>query len=65
MTALAQCCRQTPFGLRQYGTFQFIRISIFALYERKNEIQKKTKHRCERSLLGNSVSPVIEERRNI
>jgi hypothetical protein len=31
---------------------------VFALYEGKNEIQKKMKYRCERSHLGYRVSPV-------
>jgi len=33
---------------------------IFALCERKNETQKKMKHRCERSHLGYRASPVID-----
>jgi len=32
-----------PVSLRQHGTFRFILCFVFALYERKNEIQKEDK----------------------
>jgi hypothetical protein len=65
MIGLTQCGTQTPFSLRQRGTFRFICNSVFALYERKTELQKKMKYRCEGSPLSYRVSSVIEERRNI
>jgi len=33
---------------------------VFALYERKNEIQKKKKYRSAEGSIGNCVSPIIE-----
>src|SRR3954470_2361565 len=64
MAALAQCCRQTPFSLRQHGAFHFICIS-FCARRAQNEMQTKMTYRCERSLLSCRVSSVNEERRNI
>jgi hypothetical protein len=39
-----RCRVYLPFRLRQHGTCHYLYF-VFALYERKNEIQKKIKHR--------------------
>src|SRR3954466_4805125 len=51
--------RVSPFSPAAAWYFPFYLYFVFALYERKNEIQKKMKYHCARSHLGHRVSPIM------
>jgi hypothetical protein len=57
VAGLTQYRTQTPFRLRQHGTYHCTCISFFALCERKNETQVEDEVPL-RMILGYRVTPV-------